>query len=276
MRNGGTYIRAIPAMLAPALLYLAVFCLPGLVRPDEAGAERVRRAGMIIAFDGGIAPKALPRRGSRPITARLSGRVRAVDGGPLPQLRRLEIDINRNAIIARRGLPICRLDQVSDALASVALENCRRSLVGRGRFGVLMAFPDQLPTYTQGRVFAFHSRIGGRPAILMHVVTISPVAVAITVPMTISRLSRGSFGARLSSPSLPQLIGHHIYTTDFSFTLGRTFRLGGRQRSYLRAGCPAPPGFAGGFFSLARATFEFRSGRKVRQTLTRNCRAVNG
>lgn len=276
MRSRGRYRRVIPAILMPVLIAAATLFVPAFVSPDEAGAERVKRAGMIIAFDGGITPNALPRKGSRPVTARLSGRVRAADGGPLPQLRRLQIEIHRNAILKGGGLPICRPEQVSDALASVALENCGRSLIGRGRFGVQLALPDQLPTYAQGHVFAFNSRVGSRPAILMHIVTASPVAVAITVPMTIIGQRRGDFGMRLSSPSLPQLIGHHIYTTDFAFTLGRTFRTGRRSSSYLSAGCPAPKGFSGGFFNLARATFEFNDGRKVRQTLTRNCKALGG
>lgn len=267
-----------PRMALPVLFVALVALLLGdaLASPERADAEQIRRAGLIISFDGGIAPNTLPRRGTRPISAQLSGRVRAADGGPLPQLDRLQIEIHRKAIFATRGLPVCRLEQISDALASVALQNCRSSLIGSGRFGVQLAFPDQLPTYTQGRVFAFNSRIGPRRAILLHIVTASPVVVAITVPLTMTAQRRGDFGLRMTTPSLPRLIGHHIYTTDFVFSLGRRFRAAGERRSYLNAGCPAPEGFSGGLFNLARATFEFSDGRRIRQTLTRNCRVVGG
>ena len=231
---------------------------------------------MIIAFDGGISPNALPRKGARPISARLSGSVRAIDGGPLPQLRRLEIEINRHARFFSRGLPVCRVGQVTDAFADVALRNCRRSLVGSGRFGVQLAFPDQGRTYAKGRVYAFHSRIGRRQAVLLHVVTITPAAVAITVPLTMRPQRRGEYGLRLSSPPLPELIGRYIYTTDFDFRLGRQFSVSGIRRSYISAGCPAPVGFPGAMFNLARATYEFTSGRRIKQTLTRNCTVAGG
>lgn len=276
MRTGGSHIRAILAILVPAIFAASFLMMPAFSSPDEARAERVRRGGMIIAFDGGITPNALPRKGTRPVTARLSGRVRAADGGPLPQLRRLSIEINRHARFFSRGLPACRIEQVSDGFADEALRNCRSSLIGNGRFGVQLAFPDQGMTYARGKVYAFHSRVNGRQAVLMHVVTVTPAAVAITVPLIMRAQKRGTYGLRLVSPPLPQLIGRYIYTTDFNFRLGRRFRAAGGNRSYLSAGCPAPSGFPGAVFNLARATYEFTDGRRIRQTLARNCTVSRG
>lgn len=276
MRNGGIQRRTILASCVAVLTFASALLLDELSSPDEARAERIRRGGMIIAFDGRITPNVLPRKGVRPITARLAGHVRAIDGGPLPQLRRLTIEINRHARFASRGLPICRIEDVSDAFAEEALRNCRDSLIGDGHFGVRLAFPDQGMTYARGKVYAFHSRVGRRRAVLMHVVTTAPAAVAMTVPLKMVPVRRGTYGLKLISPPLPELIGHYIYTTDFAFRLGRRFSTGGTRRSYLRAGCPAPSGFPGAVFSLARATYEFTDGRRVKQTLARNCKVSGG
>jgi hypothetical protein len=255
---------------------LSALFFVGLVSPGSAGAERVLRNGVIVSFDGGITPKALPRERPRPITAHLSGRVRAVGGGPLPKLQRLQIDINRNAVINTRGLPACPLRLIENALLEEAMANCGRSRIGGGFFGVRIALPDQKMTQSQGRVLAFHSRIGGRRAVLMHVVTRRPAAVAITIPLIMHRLRGGEYGERLISPPLSKLISRFIYTTDFSFSLGRVFGSGANRRGYLSAACRAPKGLNGGSFALARATYTFRDGRRMQQSLIRNCRVAAG
>ncbi len=246
---------------------MALAALPGTV-----GAETVKRAGMVISFAGGITPKELPRQGAAPVDAHFQGKVRSADGGELPRLERLAIQINRHAKLTTRGLPVCPFGQIRNTRTDTALENCPGSVVGKGRFGVRLSFPDQEPIYAKGRVTAFHSRLRGMPAILVHVFTKQPVAVSITVPLTIKKRDRGDYGFVLRSPSLPKLLGRHIYTTDFAFSLGRMFGTGPDRRSYLSAACPAPTGLPGAIFNLARATYSFDDGRKVTETLTRNCR----
>lgn len=271
----GMYRRWLPAIVVGALLVVMTGMLAGS-GTDSARAERVLRAGMVISFDGGISPNVLPRHRPKPIRAHLSGHVRAIDGGRLPRLERLKIEINRNAIVSTRGLPVCWPSQVRDSLAEEALANCREALVGGGTFGVKIALPDQKVTEAKGRAFAFNSRIGERRAVLMHIVTSDPVAVAITLPLIMHRQKRGDYGLRLISPRLSRLVNHYVFTTDFSFTLGRVYKTKEGRQSYLSAACRAPRGFNGGIFSLARATYEFRDGRRVRQSLIRNCRVAGG
>ena len=47
--------------------------------------------------------------------------------------------------------------------------------------------------------------------------------------------------------------------------------LRGKPRSYLSAGCPAPVGFPGAVFPLARASFGFADGRVLSATMQRSC-----
>ena len=54
--------------------------------------------------------------------------------------------------------------------------------------------------------------------------------------------------------------------------LFRRYRYRGRSRSLISAGCPAPKGFPGALFTLARTSFSFAGGKKLTSTLTRQCR----
>jgi hypothetical protein len=116
-------------------------------------------------------------------------------------------------------------------------------------------------------------RLSGRRAILAHIYTPRPGPIAVTVPLIIGhRAGASTYGTTLSSPPLPELLGHNVYATDFRFDLGKRFRAHGRPRSYFSASCAAPPGFPGAVFTFARAAFRFKDNRTVRQTLTRACR----
>jgi len=53
--------------------------------------------------------------------------------------------------------------------------------------------------------------------------------------------------------------------------LKRTFRFRGKPRSYLSAGCPAPPNFRKVTFPLARASFAFAGGKTLTSKLNKTC-----
>ena len=55
-------------------------------------------------------------------------------------------------------------------------------------------------------------------------------------------------------------------------TLSRRYSYRGQRHSYLSAGCPAPKGFPGVSFPLARTSFAFAGGMKLTSTLTRDCK----
>ncbi|HZJ29375.1 MAG TPA: hypothetical protein VFD37_05225 [Solirubrobacterales bacterium] len=235
-------------------------------------AEVSRHGDLVLNFDGGIRPRVLPRTQAVPVRAEFSARVRSQSGGRLPGLTRLKIEINRNAQVRTRGLPLCPLRRVRHARTGEALNNCGDSVVGEGSFGVEIHFPDQLPNQARGRIHFFHSRYKGAPALIMHGYVARPAPVAVAVPLRVERNPRGPYGMTLSSPSLPAVWGNNIRTTRFRFDFGRLYRAGGRDRSYLSAACRAPNALDGAFFNLARATYEFTDGARIRETLLDSCR----
>ena len=69
---------------------------------------------------------------------------------------------------------------------------------------------------------------------------------------------------------MPQVTGQWGYVTGIQLTIGRTYRYRGHTRSYLSADCPAPKGFPGAPFHLAKASFAFPE-ETLASILTRSC-----
>lgn len=238
-------------------------------RPGGASASEVAQHGNVrVALQAKLTPKRLPRSGRAPVHFSISARIASADGSVPPQLRALEIAINRNGRINPTSLPVCEMDQVQPATTQGALEACRRSLVGEGSFSAKVLLTQQAPFPSEGEVLAFNGRWRGQPAILAHIFGTKPVPTSYTLPFVIGKAGKGSYGSKLTA-SLPRFTSKWGYVTGISLYLGRTTPHGG----YLDAGCPAPKGFGGASFPLARAKLSFAEGspRSIEQTLTRSC-----
>lgn len=238
-------------------------------RSDAASAsELLQRGGVRVKVDGGLTPTALPRQGAAAVHVSLETEITATDGGTPPQLRQITIAINRYGHFESRGLPACRLAQIQPASSDGALTACRGSLVGRGSFSADVKLPEQSPFPSVGEVLAFNGVFHGRPVILAHVFGTQPVPTSFTLPFAIEP-SRGTYGTVLRA-TVPRATGGYI--TGLRLNLGRSFRAGGEHRSYISAGCPAPAGFPGAVFPLARTSFAFAEGPKLTSVLIRNCK----
>jgi hypothetical protein len=256
--------RAIPSLAAVALLGV------GLALAGSAAAEVVQRGNLRVAFEGELTPRTLPRSQLVPVDVAMGGRISTTDGSSPPQLRRISIAINRYGRIAPAGRPVCQLEQIQPATTAGALEACRRSLVGEGSFSADVLLPTQAPFPSFGKVSAFSGAFHGKPAILAHVYGTEPTPTSYTLPFLLRR-TRGTYGTLITA-ALPQATSEWGYVTGLSLRLGRTAAGAGRP-SYVAASCPAPRGFPGAVFPLARTIFSFAGGRRVEATLQRSCRA---
>jgi hypothetical protein len=248
---------------------LALIATIALSAAGMARAEVVQRGHLRVSFEGKLTPDVLPRSGAAPVGVELGGTIASTSGANPPQLRRISIAINRYGRLDAAGLPVCRVEQIQPATAKGALEACRRSLVGRGSFTANVLLPEQAPFPSEGRVYAFSGAYHGHPAILAHVYGTEPAPTSYTLPFQISSTS-GTYGTVLSA-SLPQVTSDWGYVTGLSLELDRTSRPGARQ-GYVSASCPAPEGFPGTVFPLARSTFAFAGGVTLSATLNRSCR----
>jgi hypothetical protein len=239
-----------------------------------AGAETIQNGTLRVAFSGKFSPQLLPRHGSTPISVSIGGHISTTNGEPPPQLRRIAIAFNRSGRLSSTGLPVCRLEEIQPATNEGALRSCRRSLVGEGSFSANVVLPEQAPFPSRGKVFAFNGRMAGRPVILAHVYGTEPVPTSYTLPFAI-RDSAGRFGTVLSA-SLPRVTADWGFVTGIDLTLGRRFNYRGRQHGYFSAECPAPSGFPGAVFPLARASLSFAHGPTVSSVMNRTCQVITG
>jgi hypothetical protein len=158
---------------------------------------------------------------------------------------------------------------IQPARTAEALKACGPAKVGEGRFAADVVIPEQSPFPSRGKLIAFNGVEHGRHVILGHVYGPDPIPTSYTFPMRIER-DRDRFGTVLRA-ELPRVTSRVAFVTHISLTLRRSFRYRGRPHSYLSASCPAPKGFPGAVFPLARASLDFAGGPSVSQVLTRSC-----
>jgi hypothetical protein len=253
-------------LLAAALALLVAGCA-------LASAETVQKGHLRAVFSGEFAPHALPRHGAAPIAVAIGGQITTTDGKPPPQLRRIEIEINRSGKLSAAGLPVCLLGDIQPSTNRGALDACRGSLVGEGSFSANVALPQQAPFPSRGKVLAFAGREHGQPVVLAHVYGTDPIPTSYTLPFAIAEPG-GTYGTVLTA-SLPQVTSDWGFVTGIDLRLNRRFSYRGKRRSYVSAGCPAPRGFPGASFPLARASFVFAHGTTLRSVLNRACKATD-
>lgn len=244
----------------------AVLVLAGAL----AQAEIAQRGELRVTFEGKIAPHALPRRGTAPIAVSLGGRIATTNRSAPPQLRGMEIAINRAGRLDYRGLPACRLEEIQPSTTANALAACGAAKVGEGSFSANVVIPQQSPFPSRGKLIAFNGTEKGKPVIFAHVYGTDPVPTSYTLALRIDR-SRGTYGTVLRA-SLPEVTSDIAFVTGISLSLKRSFRYRGTRHSYLSAGCPAPSGFSGAVFPFARVSFTFAGHKTLTSTLNRNCK----
>jgi hypothetical protein len=247
------------------MLAVAAFLVAGTAR-----AEVVQRGDLRVTVDAELSPRRLPRVGAAPIAVTVGGRIATTDGGLPPQLESLRIELNRHGHLETVGLPRCRESQIKTASTASALAACRDALVGQGDFSVDVVLGTQQPYPTKGRLLVFNGTYRGRPALLGQIYSARPFANSFVIPFTIGTLGSGAFGTVLTAKFPPAFVKWG-YLSSLDIRLGRSYFHEGRRHSLLSSGCPAPDGFPGVTFPLARTSFGF-STQKIDATVTRSCK----
>lgn len=250
--------------LAVAALLVAVGVAP------LAQAEVQQQGDLIVNFDGGIAPRALPREGVAPVTVTVDSSFKSAAGvDPPPQLRTLAIGINHAGKIFDRGLPSCQVRKVQPATIEAARRICGAAIVGNGRVQLRVNLVNQPPFTFEGPMLVFHAeRANGHRRLLAQVYGRKPPS-AFVLTFKIVR-KKGTFGTVIQT-YLPQSARKWAYVTGFAMRLRRIYTYRGHKHSFVSAGCAAPDGFPGAVYPFARANFGFAGGKHVVTTLVRDC-----
>jgi hypothetical protein len=252
------------------VVFIALVVATALLGAAIARAELTKDGGLLVAFSGRILPHSLPRDRDAPVRVSLDGRVRTTDGSKPPQLRRLSIAVNRYGRLSTEGLPTCRPEELESTSPGLAMARCGDALVGHGRFGAHLEFPEAPPFPAEGTMLAFNGRSHGRQAIFLHIHGSRPVEITVILTFQIHHLREGKFGTVFTA-KIPRIAADLGYVTDVSLDFSRRYRYRGQPRSFLSARCAAPDGFPGALFSFARGTFFFADGKRLTSTLARDC-----
>lgn len=252
-------------------LVLGAVAVAAVAGGGVAQGELNQEGNLVVSLNGDIAPHALPRETPAPVKVHVKGEVRTANGDQPPALRQLTIALNRHGRLFTRGLPTCEPEQLQGTSTEGALDACRPALVGRGHFDAKVAFPTLAPFPARGDVLVFNGRKGGKQTIILHTFGTTPTPVTFVLPLTIDHRRSGDFGVIISA-SLPRIAADLGYVTGIEFSLNRRFLYRGRVRSYLSASCAAPDGFPGALFVLAKATFRFANGQRLRTAVVRDCK----
>jgi hypothetical protein len=249
---------------------IAAAMLLALGAAAAAQGEVEQQGDVIVGFNGGISPHALPRTGTAPVAVTIDSSFKSAKGeSPPPQLRTISIGINRRGKIVDRGLPTCRVREIQPTTIEAAKRICGGAIVGRGHVEVLVALINQPPFVFKGPMLVFNAeRSGGNRRLLAQVYGLKPPS-AFVLNFRIER-QPGEFGTVIKT-SLPQSASEWAYVTRFDMKLRRTYTYRGQRRSFVNAGCAAPEGFPGAVFPFARARFGFAGGEQVESTLIRDC-----
>jgi hypothetical protein len=252
-------------LLTAALLLALGFAgiARGEVIPEPGG-------NLLVTFDGGIAPKTLPRKHLAPVTVSIDTTFKTDDGSdPPPQLRTVSIGINRGGRIDDRGLPTCHVRKIQPATIAAARRICGGAIVGNGHVGVRVELPNQQPFNFSGPMLVFNAeRSGGKRRILAQVYGSRPPSAFV---LTFRILKRGGTFGNVIETTLPKQARKWAYVTHFDMRLRRVYTYHGQQHSYVSASCPAPPGFTAAIYPFAEPKFGFAGGRSVTATVSRTC-----
>ncbi len=236
-----------------------------------AQATTIQSGNLRITVLAQIAPFKLPRTGTAPISALVSGHVEEPHGGVPPQLQTMTIDLNRHAVLQSKGLPICPIDRIQPSSTKRALSKCGDALIGSGQFWASIVLPEQGTYPTHGRLLVFNGRLHGRPAVLAHIYTQNPFDSSFVVAFGIRHVDKGPYGTELTA-ALPEALGEWGYVDRIKLTLKREYTYRGQKLSFFNAGCPAPAGTHRATFSLARATLGFAD-QSISPTVSKICGA---
>lgn len=190
---------------------------------------------VILRADGGFKPQKLPRRGYAPIDFHGRLDVAAKTGGRPSPLRQALIDFDRDGRLSVGGLPTCAPESIAAAGVGEARRICRGALVGRGQVKALVSLPGGTVSTGSALTVFNGPRLGKLPTAVLHARFTVPATETYAIVVPIEQ-RRGDFRYR-ARLDLPALAGGLGALTHVDVKIGRRYRAGGRNRSYVSARC---------------------------------------
>jgi hypothetical protein len=248
-------------MLA-AVVALAVVGIAGAAKNE--GPVTVRVGNLELSANGSFFPRALPKKGFKPIGVTAAGKVEEADGSHPPAVRRVLLEIDKHARVSTKGLPTCRSGQLQATDTKAALKTCKKALIGIGKATAQVAFAEQKPINVPTRLLVFNGgEHGGKVKMFIHGFFSNPISGAIVTTVTFKKVHRGRYGL-LADARIPQITNGSGSITSFHLNISKWFRHKGHKTRVFSAQC------ADGKLKV-HVQAKFEDGTKAETEIVRAC-----
>lgn len=233
-----------------------------LVAANLAGAATVRVGTLVLQADGGFEPRVLPKRAFAPIHFQGHGDIKTTDGSVPPALQHVKLEFDHDGHLTTASLSVCRPAEIETASPEQARRSCRAAIVGKGHIAAEVPLPLLGRIEIRSPLTLFNGpRRNGDPTVILHAQAPFPVSETYVVTIPIERRS-GTYGYR-SEFDVPPIAGGLGSLTHIDATIGRRYRAGGAERSYVSARCSDYILQTQGYFSFADGTVIYGSAFKA-------------
>ena len=229
-----------------ALLAASVALLAGV-----SSAATVRVGTLVLHADGSFEPRLLPKRTYAPIRFEGYGEIKTTNGSPPPALEHVKIDFDRDGRLTTAGLPTCSPTKLEEATAGQARNRCAASVVGTGHLAATVPLAGLGRISMTAPLTIFNGpRVHGDPSAVLHARAPFPLSETYVIVAPIERLDNGTYGYRTEF-DIPPIAGGLGSLTRIDAKVGRFYRAGGTERSYVSARCSDYILQTQGYFSFA-------------------------
>lgn len=243
-------------ILAAGLLFAACAALTG-----PAGAATVKVGKLVLHADGGFKPQLLPKRAYAPIHFHGYGDIKTTDGSVPPALQHVKVEFDHDGHMTTTGLSVCRPAVIEGATPKQARHRCGNAIVGTGHVAAAVPLPILGRIEMRSALTIFNGpRRDGSPTVVGHAQAPFPVSETYVVVVPIERRS-GTYGYRAEF-DVPPIAGGLGSLTHVDTKIGREYRAGGVERSYVSARCSDYVLQTQGYFSFADGTVIYGSAFK--------------
>jgi hypothetical protein len=232
-----------------AIAFAVCAAIAALLAAAASGA-RVRVGTLVLKADGGFEPRSLPKRAYAPIDFQGHADIVTTDGSLPPALQQVRLEFDRDGRLDSAGLPACPPSRIEAASPQQARSLCKGAIVAAGHVAAQVALPGQQPVEVGSPLTLFNGpRVGGNPSVVAHAQVEFPAVETYVLDIPIERRS-GVYGYRLAF-EVPTIAGGYGALTHADARIGRRFRAGGAEHSYISARCSDYVLQTRGFFSFA-------------------------
>jgi hypothetical protein len=201
-----------------------------------AGAALVSVDDIMLRANGGFQPQVLPRSTYAPIDFQGFFDISRRGGGQPEKLTEAVIDFDRDGRLSVGGLPSCAPSALAGLGVRQGRQTCPGAIVGTGRAEAFIDLSGGVGLQGSSALTIFNGpRQEGRPTVVLHARMTVPEVQTFAILVPIEK-RRGGFRYR-ARLTIPEIAGGRGAITRVEVDVGRRFKSGGKQRSYVSARC---------------------------------------